>query len=200
MATNISFVQNTGRVITAEFVRLSLNRSNTAQTNPGGIDTYTFSTAYRTETIDGQVFLALGGLLGIAAQQRDIEATNYDTAITLTGIQQENIWAVLSSDHLIKGSLAEIWRGFYDDAGQLQGTSKRFTGVITNYVIEESLEEKTVSYNVTITCSSYKTALQNRVAGRFTAQESWQKLGVGTDTSMNRVASLGVSNWDFGKK
>jgi len=193
MAQNIPEVQNTGSINSAEFVKLTVfnDYANTANVN-----VYTFSSAYKSETIDGNVYLPLGGLLSVGAQNRDLRVTSGDTMIALSGVSGNNIYVVL--DTKIRGSELEVWRGFYDANNQLGNTYLRFTGIITSYAIQEDREGNNDNYTVTVSASSYKTVLQNRVAGRKTNEESW-KFFNSSDTSMDRVYAIAGVQFDFGK-
>ena len=196
VSNNAPFINN------AEFVKLTIFNEvgNLANTT-----VYTFSSAYKTETIGNVAYSPLGGLLAVGAQNRDLRVTSADTSISLSGIPQgnsNNITTVLSSK--IKGSQVEIIRGFYGAPGTanayiLQNTYPRFTGIITSYNISEERQDRTDNFTVTVNASSYKSVLENRIAGRKTNKESWQVFNP-TDTSMNRVYSLSGQNFDFGKK
>jgi hypothetical protein len=166
----------------------------------GASNVYTFSSSYRPETIDGTTYTPLGGLLSVNTQQRDLRATSFDTAITLSGIDQTNIFYVLSSDYLIKGSKIQFWRGFYDTNFNLVNTVLRYTGIVTSYTINESVEQNTNddSYIVTLNCSNYKTVLENRIAGRNTNPTSWRNF-YPNDASMDNVPSLINAVFDFGQ-
>lgn len=185
---------NKAKVINAEFVKLTIYNdvSNTAD-----VSVYTFSSAYKEETIDGQAYSPLGGLLAVGIQQRDIRATSADTSITLSGIDGNNIYVVLAKK--IKGSEVEIIRGFYDENYNLTSTAHRFTGIITSYNISEERYDITDNFTVTVSASSFKTVLENRIAGRKTNKSSWQEYSP-TDTSMNNVWSIAGRTFDFGAK
>jgi hypothetical protein len=182
-------------VINAEFVKLTVYNdvSNTANTN-----VYTFSSAYRSETIDGQIYTPLGGLLAVGVQQRDLRATSADTSITLSGIDGNNIYIALATK--IKGSKIEITRGFYNNNYVLSNTAHRFTGIVTSYNIAEDLQivEDSDNFTITVNASSFKTVLENRIAGRKTNQTSWQTFN-SNDGSMNNIYSISDQNFDFGK-
>jgi hypothetical protein len=120
-------VDNVPYVSNAEFVKLIITPEI------GEPVTHTFSTSFRTETIDGVVYQALGTLLNIGTQQRDLRVTSSDTTITLSGLDSDNIYIVLGTK--IKGSPIEIYRGFYDDNYNLVNTVRRFNGIITSYAI-----------------------------------------------------------------
>jgi len=196
---NIPQVSNNAtQIYTAEFVKLKIfnEYGNTANAN-----TYTFSSAYSNVTIDGVTYLALGGLLSIGAQTRNLRVTSGDTTIALSGVSGNNIQIVLGSEGKIRGSEVEIKRGFYDANGVLNSSNvyTRFTGIVTNYNIQEDRQEKDDNFTVAIAASSYKTVLENRIAGRKTNKESWRYFN-STDASMDNVYAISGVNFDFGKK
>lgn len=179
--------------INAEFVKLTVFNQvgNLANTN-----VYTFSSSYKSEIIDGTTYTPLGGLLMVGVQNRDLRVTSADTSLSLSGIDGNNIYVVLGTK--VKGSEVEIIRGFYDANYILQNTYPRFTGIVTSYNISEDRSERQDNFTVTLNASSYKTVLENRIAGRKTNQQSWQVFDP-TDTSMNNVYSLADQQFDFGK-
>ena len=191
---NIPAVANNKPLVNnAEFVKLTIYNEygNTANNN-----VYTFSSSYQSETIDGQVYTPLGGLLAVGIQQRDIRVTSADTSISLSGIDGNNMYVVLGS--LIRGSKLEITRGFYDNTYTLTSDAKRFTGIVTNYNISEERQDQDDNFTITLNASSFKNVLENRIAGRKTNSESWKEINP-TDTSMDRVPSLSDRAFDFGK-
>ena len=191
---NIPAVANNKPLVTnAEFVKLTIYNeySNTANNN-----VYTFSSSYQSETIDGQTYSPLGGLLAVGIQQRDIRVTSADTSISLSGIYGNNIYVVLSNK--IRGSNLEITRGFYDNNYNLTSNAHRFTGIVTNYQITEERQDQDDNFTITLNASSFKSVLENRIAGRKTNSESWKEYNP-TDTSMDRVPSLSDRAFDFGK-
>lgn len=192
---NIPEVSNNATNInSAEFVKLTIynDYSNIANTT-----TYTFSSAYSSETIDGTTYTPLGGLLNVGVQQRDLRVTSADTSISLSGVDGNNIYIVLGTK--IKGSEIEIIRGFYNNNYILGNTYTRFTGIVTSYSIAEDRMDDHDTFTVTINASSYKTVLENRLAGRKTNQQSWQVFN-SSDSSMNNMYSLSGRKFDFGKK
>ena len=193
MAQVIPEVDNTSSINSAEFVKLTVfnDYSNIANTS-----VYTFSSAYKSEVIDGTTYLPLGGLLAVGAQNRDLKVTSGDTMIALSGIGAQNIILVL--DTKIRGSEVEVTRGFYNANGALGNTYLRFTGIITSYAIQEDREGQDDNYTVTVSASSYKTVLNNRIAGRKTNEESWKFFNP-SDTSMDRVYGISGVQFDFGQ-
>ena len=191
---NIPAVANNKPLVNnAEFVKLTIYNEygNLANNN-----VYTFSSSYQSETIDGQVYTPLGGLLAVGIQQRDIRVTSADTSVSLSGIDGNNMYVVLAS--LIRGSKLEITRGFYDNTYTLTSDAKRFTGIVTNYNITEERVDQDDNFTITLNASSFKSVLENRIAGRKTNSESWKEYNP-TDTSMDRVPSLSDRAFDFGK-
>ena len=182
---------------TAEFVKLTIYNE---YGNTANVTVHTFSSAYKAETIDGTVYLPLGGLLAVGTQPRDLRVTAADTSIALSGIDGNNISIVLGTK--IKGSKIEILRGFYNNNYVLTNTYPRFTGIVTSYGIAEDLETNfggsTDNFTVTVNASSYKTVLENRTAGRKTNKSSWQVFN-STDSSMNNVYSIADQTFDFGQ-
>lgn len=161
------------------------------------IEFLTFSSAYTNETIGGNTYTPLGGLLSVGVQQRSIRVTQADTSIAISGVAGNNIYEVLDSQGQIRGSKVKIYRGFYNSNMVLSNAYLRFTGIVTNYGISEEREERLDNYTITFDCSSYKTVLENRIAGRKTNKESWQFFD-SNDSSMNNINSLAGFTFDFG--
>jgi hypothetical protein len=193
----IPAVDDKNSINSAEFVKLTIYNdvANTADTT-----IYTFSSAYKYETIGGTVYSPLGGLLAVGIQQRDIRVTSADTSISLSGIPSDgsdNMAIVLGTK--IRGSTIEVIRGFYNNNYVLTSTAQRFTGIVTSYNITEERHDLVDNFTITLNASSYRLVLQNRVAGRKTNGESW-KVFYPTDTSMDNVYSLADQYFDFGVK
>ena len=191
---NIPAVANNKALVNnAEFVKLTIYNeyANTANNN-----VYTFSSSYQSETIDGQAYSPLGGLLGVGIQQRDIRVTSADTSISLSGIDGNNMAVVLGNK--IRGSEVEIIRGFYNNNYILSNTAQRFTGIVTSYNISEERQDNDDNFTITLNASSFKSVLENRIAGRKTNSESWKEFNP-TDTSMDRVPSIADKQFDFGQ-
>jgi len=168
---------------------------------------YRFSTAPAPLTIpavDSQPFSGMGQLIQIGEAVRDIKSTANETSFTLVGIDTSLLGWVLGQD--IKGSKIEAWHGFFDTNGALittggtGGLYKFFTGYINSFTISEQWMEEVRSYIgvITVNASSIQLILQNRLAGRYTNDNSWQYFNPG-DTSMNRVAFITTINYQFGR-
>lgn len=186
---------NSANIRYAEFVRLSVGTTPTI---------YTFCNAAAPVTVSGITFSNLGSLLTIGDVQRDVKATSFDMSISLTGIDPNNVALILSSD--IKGSIVEIWRGFLDSDNQIITTPtlqffKRWTGIVNNVSITEDWNDQVRSRiaTCTITASSMRRILENRIAGIKTNKTVWQFFYPG-DASMARVDAISNTYFDFGGK
>jgi len=184
---------NVPSITNAEFVKLTVfnEYGNTANTN-----VYTFSSSYQSETIGNTTYTPLGGLLAVGAQNRDLRVTSGDTTIALSGVSGNNMAVVLGTK--IRGSEVEILRGFYDANMNLTNTYPRFTGIVTSYSITEDRQEQDDNFTIAINASSYKTVLENRIAGRKTNKESWRFYN-NNDASMDQVYSIAGVQFDFGQ-
>ena len=194
---NIPPVQNTNTIRYADFVRM---------TTPSA--TYRFATtptAITVAAVDAQPFTALGQLVKVGNATRDIKSTANETTVTLTGIDPVMLGVVLGTE--IKGAQLEMWHGFFDANGQLittggtGGLYQFFNGYINSVGINEQWYEEIRGYigTITISASSIQLILQNRLAGRYTNNNSWQFYAP-NDTSMNRVAFIQTINYAFGKE
>lgn len=193
---NIPPVQNTNNIRYADFVRV---------TSPSG--TYRFATTPSPLTIpavDAQPFSALGILMKVGDAQRDIKSTANETNFTLVGIDTAMLGFVLGSE--VKGSKIEAWKGFFDTEGNLLTTGgtgglyQFFNGYISSFSITEQWMEEVRQFVgvISVAASSIQLILQNRIAGRYTNNSSWQFFNSG-DTSMDRVAFITTINYPFGK-
>ncbi len=196
MSEVITPVENTNNIRYADFVRV---------TSPDG--TYRFSTASSSITVsavDAQPFNALGQLVRVGDVQRDIKSTANETIFTLVGIDTAMLGFVLGQQ--IKGSQIEAWKGFFDTNGALittggqGGLYQYFNGYISSFSISEQWMEEVRMFVgvITVSASSIQLILKNRVAGRYTNDNSWQFFNPG-DTSMDRVAFITNINYYFGK-
>jgi hypothetical protein len=193
---NITPVQNTNNIRYADFVRII---------SPDG--TYLLTTASYAITVpavSATAFTAASVLMKVGDVQRDIKSTANETTVSLSGIDTSTLGFVLGQN--IKGSKIEMWHGFFNSSGALittggtGGLYQFFSGYITSFSITENWMEEVKAYLATITVSASSTQLilQNRIAGRYTNNNSWQFFAPG-DTSMNRVGFIETINYYFGK-
>jgi hypothetical protein len=192
----IAPVDGTNNIRIADFVRVNT-----------GSDTYRFTTAPNNITvsaIDGNAFNAVGTLIKVGNVQRDIKSTANETTVTLVGIDTSMLGWVLGQN--VKGSAIQMWHGFFNTEGELittggsGGLYQFFDGIITSFSISETWMEEARMYvgTITVAASAIQLILQNRIAGRYTNNNSWQFFSPG-DTSMNRVSFIETINYAFGK-
>ena len=192
----ITPVQNTNNIRYANFVRI---------TTPSA--TYRFATtpsALTIPAVDANPFTGLGQLVSVGSAQRDIKSTANETTVTLVGIDTSMLALVLGAE--IKGSQIEMWHGFFNGNNQLittggtGGLYQFFNGYINSFTINEQWMEEARSYVgvISVSASSIQLILQNRVAGRYTNNNSWQFYNSG-DNSMDRVNYISTINYYFGK-
>lgn len=193
----IAPVVGTNNIRLADFVRINT-----------GSQIYRFATTPMDMTVpavDSNPFSAVGVLMKVGDVQRDIKSTANETTITLTGIDTSVLGFVLGNT--VKGSYVQMWHGFFDTNGALitsggtGGLYQFFSGYVTSFSIQEQWmeEQRTFVGTVTISASSTQLILQNRSAGRYTNDDSWQFFNDG-DTSMNRVGFISTINYQFGKR
>lgn len=196
MSNNIPPVQNTNNIRYADFVRV---------TTPSA--TYRFATTPAPITVpavDSQPFTAVGLLMKIGEAVRDMKSTANETTFSFVGIDTAMLGWVLGNE--IKGAQIEAWHGFFDTNGALittggsGGLYQFFNGYVNSFAISEQWMEDIREYvgTITVSAASIQIILKNRVAGRYTNNNSWQFFNVG-DTSMNRVAFVQTINYYFGK-
>jgi len=192
----ITPVQNTNNIRYANFVRITTASA-----------TYRFATtptAITVSAVDANPFSGLGQLVSVGSAQRDIKSTANETTITLIGIDTSMLSLVLGAG--IKGSEIEMWNGFFNSNNQLittggtGGLYQFFNGYIYSFTINEDWMEEARAYvgAITVSASSIQLILQNRMAGRYTNNNSWQFYNSG-DTSMDRVNYISTINYYFGK-
>jgi len=201
MSNNITPIQNTNNIRMADFIRV------TTQDALGDNVVYRLASTPSVLTIpavDSEPFDALGALVKVGDVQRDIKSTANETSITLVGINTAELGWVLSNK--IKGSFIEMWHGFFDENNELittggtGGLYKFFTGYVNSFnITEQWFEEARMYYGaINVTASSIQIILQNRTAGRYTNNNSWQFFSP-ADTSMDRVSTIGQINYFFGR-
>lgn len=172
-------------------------------------DVYTFCNAAAPITVNGTTYSNLGSLLSIGDIKREMKATAADLSISLTGVDGSNVAIILAAN--IKGSKVEVWRGFFDSNNQIITTPtqqffKRYQGYVSNYSITEDWNDdlRTRIATCAISCASFRTILQNRIAGITTNPVVWKNfypanLSLPRDTSMDRVPVIAATYFDFGK-
>jgi len=193
---NIPPVQNTNNIRYADFVRIT--------SASGTYRMATTASALTVAAVDAQPFSALGLLIKVGDATRDIKSTANETTFTIVGIDTAMLGFVLGQQ--IKGAQVEAWKGFFDIDGNLLTTGgsgglyQFFNGYISSFSISEQWLEEAREFVgvISMSASSIQLILQNRVAGRYTNNNSWQFFAP-SDTSMNRVSFISTINYQFGK-
>jgi len=171
--------------------------------------TYYISNCYKNVIYNGNTYQALAGFLSVSEIQGNITNANDEVQVSLSAIPPTYIAATL--DTQIKGGEINIYRAFFDYTTQEVITNavyRRFTGVVSNYSVQEDINvessEPEVNHTITIIASSIMGVLENKVSGRRTNRQDYQKVWTelgnsSTDPSMNRVEALFNASFDFGK-
>jgi hypothetical protein len=192
----IAPVDNTNNIRYADFVRV---------TTPSNVYLFTTAPAPITVTaVDANPFAGVGQLVQVGNATRDIKSTANETTFTLVGIDTAMLGWVLGQE--VKGSKIEAWHGFFDINGALittggtGGLYKFFTGYINSFAINEQWMEEARMFVglIQVSASAIQLILKNRIAGRYTNNNSWQFFAP-NDTSMDRVAFISTINYQFGK-
>ena len=158
------------------------------------------STGYRSFNFDDgdgvQTYTPLGGFLGISDIQNTLQNAADELTVTLTGIQDSYIAAILDPQYQVKGGSIKIYRAFlgtnglpYTNTGYPSPATPtsfnlnyncfpRFIGRIVNYAINEQVDSSVtttnINYNMSIICSSIFGILESRISGRRTNPRDYQ--------------------------
>ena len=183
---------NSATIIHTEFVTLTT-----------GTTTFNFCSSAAPITVGSVTYDNVGNLLSVSDIPQDIKSTSDDVSISITGMDPANIQFVLGAS--VKGSKVEIWRGFLDSNNQIITSPtlqffKRYTGFVNNIAINEEFDEpgRIRVAAISLSCTSFRSLLEKRIASLRTNQKSWQFF-YPSDTSMNRVAQISNQFFDFGK-
>lgn len=177
------------------FVRINLSYSS---------QILLFSDSRDSISLDGDTYVGLGQLMGITSTSSELRSTSRSITITISGIPNASITDIINSR--LKGSKINIYRAIFDpvtrDALAIDGNpAGRFSGIVTNYAINEEIDPsaRTATNTITIMCSGIVDVLANTTKGRRTNPQD-QKLYYPSDTAMDRVPDLVGAYFDFGAK
>ena len=173
---------------------------------------YYVSNTYGPVTYNSNLYQGLGHFLGMDQIQDDLRVTNNQISLSFSGIPKVaedgglgayNSYVAMILDQKIKGSKVWIYRAFFDlTTNQLltDSVSLRFAGYISNFSIVDGidLEARDNTKTVVIICSSVIGIIDRKISGRRTNQTD-QRLLYPTDESMDRVAVISNTSFDFGK-
>lgn len=189
MSTAISEVSN-NHIQHALLIRLTIDGT-----------VYRLATTYKSVTYNSETYIPQGNLLSVSEIKDELKNSNNDISIVISGVPTDPNYLAIVLASNIKGSRVELIRAFFNpDTQELQGTYLRYKGYINNYSITDSQEQfsKDASTSIVVSCSSINNILENKVMGRRTNKVDHQRY-FPTDVSMNRVATLYNTAFDFGK-
>jgi hypothetical protein len=165
-------------------------------------DVLYFSDYYKSYTIGSDTYDGLGQLLSVSQTVSNLRAAPNELTIAISGIPAANSQDIINNR--IKGSEVTVLRGFFNPTtgGLLSiggNPAGKFRGIVSNYEISDDLPmgERTGTVVLTLMITSVVELLNNKMSGRQT-NPSDQKLYYPTDLSMDRVAALAKSNFNFG--
>lgn len=193
MSTPISALDTETHISHAVFIDIQL-----------GATTYYISSAYAPVTIGSNTYTELGAFLGMGEITDDLKTTNGDIVLNLSGIPSNQDYLNLILSTPIKGGNIIIRRGFFDPETNLPLPGQvytRFTGIITNFTIDENNDmftgDSTIS--ISISCASIHSLLENKICGQRTNPSDRRRFYPG-DESFDRVPLLQNTAFDFGRK
>ena len=164
-----------------------------------------FETAYLSDynapvTFGGNTYTNIGKLMSVSSTTTELKVSPGEVSIGLSGIPTNSVSDILSKE--IKGSVIEIYRGFFNPTTHelltLSGSTNptlKFKGIVTNYEVTDSFTYETNTFltSITLTCNSIVEVLSKKISGRRT-----NKADFPNESSMNRVQALANSNYNFG--
>jgi len=162
----------------------------------------TFSDYHIDYTLNGTTYQGLGQLVNVVNTLNSLRSSSKEFSLTISGIPTVNIPEILSTN--IKGSSLKVVRAYFDPTTGLlldsdQNPSNKFTGIITNYDIEDDLKEggNLGTISLILLATSSIDVLNNKVVGRRTNPID-EKRFYPNDTSMDRVYTIANTNFNFG--
>ena len=184
MTTTISAVDNERSVEHGVLIDLTLDGT-----------TYYISNCYKSIVYDGNTYEALAGFLTVSEIQNNISNANDEIQVSLSAIPPTYIAATLGQP--IKGGEINIYRAFFDYTTQEVITGeiyKRFTGIISNFSVQEDLDvvnaEPSVNHTITVIASSIMGVLENKFSGRRTNKQDYQQYWAELPIAFETITSI----------
>ena len=176
---------------------------------------YFIANTYGPITYNGYTYLGLGHFLGMNELQDDLRITTNQIQISLSGIPKspfpadQDILAPYTSyvqmilGSKIKGSKIWIYRAFFDtttNALLTSSVSLRFAGYVSNFSLTDGIDLDAKNNEITcvITCASVFGIIERKITGRRTNSTD-HRFFYPNDDSMDRVAVISNTSFDFGK-
>jgi hypothetical protein len=175
--------------------------------------THRISNCYKSIEYNDQTYTALAGFLSVGEILNNINSSTEEIQLGLSAIPSQYIEQILGQP--IKGGSVVIYRAFFDyntEEVLVNGVYRRFSGVITNFAVQEdtNIDSQTaeITHTITVIASNIMGILENRISGRRTNKKDYQynwgeayfTTAILTDPSMDRVESLHNASFDFGRK
>jgi hypothetical protein len=162
-----------------------------------------FSDRLISTVVNGDTYVGLGKLLAVSGSSSELRSSTGEVTVSISGIPDSSITDITNAN--IKGSDIKIVRALFNAANGSLLTAvagnpiNRFVGYVNNISLQEEfdIDAKNSSNTLVLTCSSNVDVLENKISGRRTNSAS-QKRFFPDDLSMDRVASLENSYFDFG--
>lgn len=156
-----------------------------------GAGTYRFSDAYTDITVDGDTYTRLGSLLTVSAFQNDFSATESTAQIIISGVPNTPNYTNTVLNTPIKGGDVSIKRVFFDTDTLLPisgAAYQRFSGVISNYSIEEDVDffGGVATQSIVFECQSVYAVLAKKITGQRTNGSDRRRFFSG-DASFDQV-------------
>ena len=165
--------------------------------------TLLFSDRLVSTVVNSDTYVGLGKLLAVSGSSSELRSSTGEVTVSISGIPDSSITDITNAN--IKGSDIKIVRALFNavDGSLLTAVAgnpiNRFVGYVNNISLQEEfdIDAKNSSNTLVLTCSSNVDVLENKISGRKTNSAS-QKRFFPDDLSMDRVASLENSYFDFG--
>lgn len=202
MAINLTSYKNIGSAL---IVKLEIPQYSTTAGGPYSSQTLRFSDFIHPISVaepGGNFdYKGVGNLLGISPTRSEIKTSTNEITLSLSGIPNSSIAEIHNSK--IKGSRISIWRLMFDATTYVPlavsgNPVGRFFGVVTNYNLDETWDNRTSINTINLICSTWMDILSSKVVGRKTNPVDQQLFYPG-DTSMDRVPNLTGANYNFGQ-
>jgi len=163
-----------------------------------------FSDWPQAVVIDNQTYTGLGRLLNVTNTNSELGPTDNEVSLSVSGIPNTALTDIINNP--MKGSRIQILRAAFDPqtlallniAGNPSG---RFYGIVTNYSLQEEYDvvARQSMNTITIMANNILTVLANTASGRRTNRVDQRKY-YPTDASMDNIANLANTYFDFGKE
>lgn len=171
----------------------------------GALRMSTYDVPISIQEDDGtfQTYSPSGILLSVSEFNNELQPSRSDVSISLAAIDQTFVAGMMG--YALKGSEVVIRRAFFNTQTGVMlniagNPSRRFSGIISNYSFNDEFNElsQTTTTTISVSCSSIVSVFEQKITGQQTNSNQRQYFYPG-DLSFSRVATVAISNFDFGK-